>query len=276
MNKFVVVNGEIFNKDEVNLSHLFWENQQKLSRKIWFGFGGIPLFLENIQELTEEIDLLNLPCPAWIKNKRELFRITKRMLNKNRFYRSGYIHFQLFWNNKEFNNIITSQAFKTFDFPFSEKGILVNYSEVTKYSKNRLASFYSYNETMWNIATSENRDTVFQNSFIFNEKGVVCESISANIFFIRGNELYTPSLNTGCFNDKLRGKILEFASESELIITETQTLNKEEIYKMDELFIASEALGIQWILGIENKRFVHHYSEIIHKKLNEYLKSKVN
>jgi hypothetical protein len=45
---------------------------------------------------------------------------------------------------------------------------------------------------------------------------------------------------------------------------------------MNELFIAGEESGIQWILGVENKRFIHHYSEIIHEKLNDFLKGRVN
>lgn len=276
MNQFVIVNGNVVDKDDVNLSHLFWENQKKISREMWFGFGGIPLFTENIDLLIRELEILNLPCPDLLKNKRELFRITKRMLNKNKFYRSGFIHFQLFWNEKEFNTIITSQAFKTFNFPISEKGILVNFSDLEKYSKNQMNRFSFYSESFWNLVSAKNRETSFQNSIILNENQSVCECISSNIFLIKENELFTPSLNTGCFKGNLRNTILEISTQLNLKTTESSTLKKEDIFTMEELFIASEENGMQWILGVENKRFVHHYSEKINESLNDYLKEKVN
>jgi branched-chain amino acid aminotransferase len=58
--------------------------------------------------------------------------------------------------------------------------------------------------------------------------------------------------------------------------TESADIKREDIFHIDELFIASEETGIQWILGVENKRFVHEYSVSIHEKLNEYLKEKEN
>ena len=89
---------------------------------------------------------------------------------------------------------------------------------------------------------------------------------------IKGNALITPSLQTGCFEDKLRNTILEIASNFNLKVMESAKIKKEDLLQMDEIFIASEENGIQWILGVENKRFVHHYSAKIHEKLNEYLK----
>ena len=243
---------------------------------MWYGYGGIPLFSENIELLINQIDLLNIPCPALLKNNRELFRIIKRMLNKNKFYRSGFIHFQLFWNKKDFNIIISSEAFKTFDFPIAEKGILVNYSELKKQSKNTLNRFSFYNETFWNVASAQIGETSFQNSILFNENNFVCECISSNIYFISDNELLTPAIETGCYEDTLRKTILELAGQLNLRIVETATLKKEDVFKMNELFITGEESGIQWILGVENKRFIHHYSEIIHEKLNDFLKGKVN
>ncbi len=45
---------------------------------------------------------------------------------------------------------------------------------------------------------------------------------------------------------------------------------------MNEIFIVSEESGMQWILGIENKRFVHHFSEIFYEQLDQRLKNKIN
>jgi hypothetical protein len=56
---------------------------------------------------------------------------------------------------------------------------------------------------------------------------------------------------------------------------ESENIYKEDVLQMNEIFIAGEEYGIQWLLGVENKRYVHRYSAIIHEKLNDYLKKKV-
>ena len=93
---------------------------------------------------------------------------------------------------------------------------------------------------------------------------------------IKGNTLITPALETGCFEDLLRNLILEIAGEQKIKVLESDKISKEEMLTMNEIFIASERSGIQWILGIENKRFVHHFSEIIYEQLDRRMKEKVH
>ena len=84
--------------------------------------------------------------------------------------------------------------------------------------------------------------------------------------------LITPSLQTGCFEDKLRNTILGIATNINLKVVESAKIKKEDLTEMDEIFLASEENGVQWVLGVENKRFLHLFSAKIHEKLNEYLK----
>jgi branched-subunit amino acid aminotransferase/4-amino-4-deoxychorismate lyase len=276
MNRFVVFNGEVVEKDKINLSFLFWEEKIVISQKFWFGFGGIPLFNENTGLLLQQIEILKLPCPELLKNKNELFRVTKRMLNKNKFYRSGYLHFHVFWQENKLNTLITSEPSEKFEFPLTARGILVNFSEIVKFSKNEYYQYPFYNETFWKVVSAQNRNTYFQNSLILNENQSVCEAILANLFLINGETLFTPSLQTGCFDDTLREIIIEIARDLGFTISEADDIKKENVFGADELFIAGEVLGIQWILGVENKRFVHKNSEEIHQKLNSFLKEKAH
>ena len=283
MGRFIVIDGKVIEKGEVNVTHLLLNENVVLSQKIWFGFGGIPLFSENISLLIREMKVLQLPLPENFKNERELFRVTKRMLNKNKFYRSGLIFIQVFWNENSPATIITAKAYESFDFPFSPNGLFVNFSGLRKYSGAELARFPFYNEPLWKAAGlpdyvtqagSGPGDSLFQNSIILNEAGYVCECIKANIFMMKGNTLITPALKTGCYDDLLRNMIIETAAELKINVAESDKITKDEILKMNEVFIAGEERGVQWILGIENKRFVHRYSEVIYEQLNDRLKNK--
>ena len=104
---------------------------------------------------------------------------------------------------------------------------------------------------------------------------MVSEGIASNIFMIKENVLITPSLDSGCFEDTTRDIILETAQQLQLKTVELPNIKKEHILEMDEIFFASEETGIKWILGVDNKRFVHNYSSKIDRKINLILKKKV-
>ena len=272
---FIIINGEIVKKSETGFIPFFWDEPFVITQKIWFGFGGIPLFQENIDNIKLTLKTLNSDIPELFNDERELFRITKRMLNKNMFYRSGIITFNIYIGKTGINTIISSFAFPGFDFPLSKQGLIINFSEFEKYSGNPLNQFAFANQTQWKFAESRILGTPFNNSVFLNEKGVVCDCIAANIFMIKGKVIYTPAIETGCFTDSLRNLVLELAPETNLKVLESDEISKEDVIQMNEIFLASEVHGIQWVLGVGNKRYVHLYSEKIHELLNENLKKKV-
>lgn len=273
--EFIIVNGEIIKKEEANLTSFFWNEPLHLSQKMWFGYGGIPLFSENLEIIQRQIKLFKASIPALFRNKRELFRLTKRMLNKNKFYRSGLLHFNFYIYKSEVKFVITCSAFGEFEFPISENGLLVHFSDFRKNSKNPFNRYNFVSEPFWRTEKAENRENLFQNSIFLNENERISEAISANIFMIKNKVLITPALETGCYEDNLRKVILNISEQLQFKITETAILMKDDIFQMNELFLASEENGIEWILGVENKRFVHQSSKIIHNKVNEFLKNKV-
>ena len=145
--EFIIINSEIIQKEDVNLTRLLWDEPFVLSQKVWFGFGGIPLFDKNIDFLCEQLKVFNIEIPDFLENKRELFRISKRILNKNKFFRSGLINIQLFILDTKIDYVISSIGYSDFEFPFSNNGILVNFSEMKRRSINDLNRYLFYNKT---------------------------------------------------------------------------------------------------------------------------------
>jgi len=272
---FIIQNGEIVKKQDTGFTPYFWNEPFVITQKIWFGFGGIPLFQENLENLKLVLNMLNVMIPELLCDEQELFRLTKRMLNKNRFFRSGIIICQAFTGKTETNIIISSIAFPDFDFPISKQGLRINFSDLTKYSGNPQNQFAFFNAPQWKFAEAEISGTTFNNSIFLNENGNVCDCIAANIFLIKGKTLLTPAIETGCYNDTLRKHILMIALKANLKVCESDEIKKADVNQMNEIFIAGEEHGIQWVLGVGNKRFVHHYSEIIHEQINAVLKKKV-
>ncbi len=271
---FFIINDEIVKKEEADLTGLFLGDFRTISQKMWFGFGGIPLFNENLESLHRQAAALRLELPRIFSNKRELFRITKRMLNKNKFFRSGLVHFRMLWHDNKTTTLITATACENFDFPFSEKGLLLTFANLRKNSSNPWNAFSFFNESLWEAARAELKGTHFQNAIVLNENNAVCECAGANIFMVKNSELITPATTAGCYEDVIKPFIFEAARKESLGITETPSVKQDDLAEMDELFLASEQKGIQWVLGIENKRYLHSFSRRINDRVNRILETK--
>lgn len=272
---FLITNGKVVSKQEANLTEFMWNEPFVLSQKVWFGFGGIPLFHENIDSIEKQLNTFDISLPALFKNKRELFRLTKRMLNKNKYYRSGFITYQFFISGKNINTLVTSIAFNEFEYLFSPHGLLVHFSGFRKKSDSLLERFKVHNQYLWLAARSQTIKAGLHSSILLNENDKVCEGLAANIFMVKDDVVITPSLDSGCYNDVLRPVVLELAKSENLKIIETERITQEHLLNMDEVFFASEEKGIQWILGVDSKRFVHEISGKIYDRLNSYLENKV-
>lgn len=271
--EFVIANGQILKKEE--FVPFAYNDPVVLTRKIWYGFGGIPLFHQNVELIREELLLLKMAIPALLNDGNEFFRLVKRVLNKSRYYRSGFVTIKLFAESVKTDFMVECSAFEEFEFPVSQQGILLNFAEVPVFSGDPFVRFQFYNSLAWKTAEIANLQTPAQNSVFLNEKACVTHGIGANIFVVKGREIFTPAPETGCYIDVLRGLVIETVRKSGLKTRETVTLKKDDLLEMDEIFLASEAGGFQWVMGIGTKRFVQKFAFLICEKLNATLKEMV-
>jgi len=272
--KFLLVDGKMLEWNNVVLAEELIDSQHLITQKVWFGYGGIPLFEENVNQVIDQCEQLSIAIPPELKDKRELARITKRMLNKNKFYRSGLISIKILVSTSSVHTIISGNPFHEFIFPFSESGLLVKFSGIKKYAGNSLTRFLFFNERLWQASIAELNDKQFQQTVILNEQGYVCESAFNNIYMVAGDELITPSLQSGCHNNTIRPVVLKASEKTGLRISERNFITKEMLLTADEVFIASEETGLNWILGIETIRYIHYFSKEINVEINQLLKSK--
>ena len=77
----------------------------------------------------------------------------------------------------------------------------------------------------------------------YNKDKIITECAIRNIFFIKSNQLYTPSLDLGVLPGVMRDTILEIAKKQQLEIYESQIAFKS-IDDFDEAFISSSGIGI--------------------------------
>jgi len=273
--EFVLVNGEVTTRNEADFSGFAWNNALTIAQNVWFGYGGIPLLEENVTNLQLQLQSLGSELPPLFQNKRELFRLCKRVLNKNKFYRSGHLRFQFVISENEVAYIVSAINYEGSSFPNPAQGLLINVSPHRKVSTSSINRLRCHNRTFWKAAEVDNKNEPHLTPVFLNEKDMVCEGPAANIFLLKKKVLVTPSLESGCFEDVLRKIIIEQAAALKVQVIESDEIDVKMLRAADELFLASEARGIEWIMGIENKRFVRKFSIQIAEKTDDFLKEKV-
>jgi branched-chain amino acid aminotransferase len=88
------------------------------------------------------------------------------------------------------------------------------------------------------LSLDDARSRGFQEAIRVNESGRVASACMANVFWLKGDQLFTPHLLTGC----LAGTTREFICES-LNVNEIAP-NLDELRRADAIFLTSAGLGV--------------------------------
>jgi len=77
----------------------------------------------------------------------------------------------------------------------------------------------------------------------YNRQKIITEGAIRNIFFIKDNIIYTPSIDLGILNGITRQHVIQLVSSLDYMVKESN-INYDTINTMDEAFITSSAVDI--------------------------------
>lgn len=87
---------------------------------------------------------------------------------------------------------------------------------------------------------------------ILNHRMNICESTIANIFIIKNNIIFTPSLSEGCIAGVMRKFLVQSLPDLGYALKET-TISQQDLLEADEIFLSNSIYNIRWVGSIENK-----------------------
>lgn len=90
----------------------------------------------------------------------------------------------------------------------------------------------------------ERRTKNFDEIVLVNNQQAICEGGSSNIFWLKEDVVYTPSLLTGCIPGVMRKNIIRAIQSKGLTLIETINASPEELNSADEIFFTN-ATGIK-------------------------------
>jgi len=101
------------------------------------------------------------------------------------------------------------------------------------------------------------KENNYQNCILINEKKELVEALNSNVFLIRGNDILTAPLASGCINGIIRKKIIERLKKHDKFTISEVSISPFDLLKVDEVFLTNSINEIQ---------AVHKYRKKIYKQ----------
>ena len=122
------------------------------------------------------------------------------------------------------------------------------------------------NDRLRKLASVYAFENDFEDCVLLNEDKQITETITGAIFVVKGNQIKTPPLTSGCRSSVYRQVVIDLlAKQDELDLVE-DVVSPFELQKADELFVVSLSNGIQSVKQYRKKVFVSTTAESVFSK----------
>lgn len=149
----------------------------------------------------------------------------------------------------DLNTLISKREDRYKKLPILERKWKLKLSEVRRNTSSKLVKHKTFNYYE-NIMELEKAHLDSCDEVLFlNEKKQVAEGAISNIFFIEGDRLYTPSLDSGLLPGVMRKFIVEKFDAIE------KEIDFDKIRAYDSCFISNSLMGISPVIEIEDIKF---------------------
>ncbi|BDU50275.1 aminotransferase class IV [Haliovirga abyssi] len=142
---------------------------------------------------------------------------------------------------------------------------------IKSYFQNELGFLKSLNYMNNILARKELKKNSYYEGVFINRNRHITEGTISNIFFIKEDKIFTPSLDLNILNGIIRSKIIEISKLNNIKIEEGHYYY-DELLEADSIFFTNSLMknGLLWVKEIDNKLKQKH--EFITKIENEYKK----
>lgn len=221
-------------------------------------YNGHPFLLDDHYErLVDALDILQI---KWTMTKDDVILILKNLLIKNEL-KHAYVRFNVSAGIDEIglqtemyeepSVIVFIKPLATPGNVVEKEGVVLKQARNTPEGAFRLKSHHYLNNI---LGKREIGNVVNKEGIFLTEAGYVAEGIVSNLFFVKDNVLFTPSLQTGILNGITRAFIIKVAEELGIEVKEG-LFTTDELLSADEIFVTNSIQEVVPLYRIEGRDF---------------------
>ena len=148
-------------------------------------------------------------------------------------------------------------------------GLIVDVYTTFKKPYSELSHLKSNNALVYVMAGIYKKKFAYDEVFLLNQAGFLCEALYGNLFVYFDKTLYTPALTEGCVEGVMRRVVMDMAADEGIPVVEAQ-IHPDIMKEADEIFCTNAVQGVQWVMGYKQKRYFKRISRILQDKLQTW------
>ncbi|MCG6552598.1 MAG: aminodeoxychorismate lyase [Candidatus Magnetominusculus sp. LBB02] len=147
--------------------------------------------------------------------------------------------------------VIAARLFSPYPQDYYTNGIKLITAKIVRTPPGALNPMIKSLNFLNNILAKQEADgTGAQEALMLNINGHMAECAASNIFFAKGDTLYTPSVKSGILDGVMRAHVLQLASETGINALEGEFF-PATLYRADEVFVTNSIMEIMPVSAVD-------------------------
>jgi branched-subunit amino acid aminotransferase/4-amino-4-deoxychorismate lyase len=262
---FLLYNGRIIPEEELSLpvSNRAFQYSDGFFETIIFANGKPRFWTDHVARMQEACAILRLEFPEeflakdFLKQVFELGKINECgsiVRVKLKVWRAGQGLYTPQTNHVDW--LVTTQSFVQPPLIPLKVGICQTIATVA----SPFSGFKGINAPVYVLASLEKQDRSLDDLLLLDTQGNLAEGTYANLFWVKNQTIYTPSLLTGCLNGVMRRNIIRWAVKNNWQIQEGFYLPAE--LRNAEVVFTGNVTGLRPIRLLEDEELALDLSKL--------------
>lgn len=208
---------------------------------------------------------------------RKIKSLIEKTVSMNGF-KDTYVRLSLWKQDRGTGICISAKPYLAFPARVYARGFSACISTFVQNETSILSRIKSANYLLFMLAYQQAKRRGFDEAIILNSRGYIAECSRSNIFLVKAEELFTPSLDCGCLDGITRKIVLKLAKKFHIKACELN-LTPQELKESDEAFLTNSLMGIMPLVSLEgmpiNKGSSGKMTRLFIKEYNSLLKNAI-
>jgi branched-chain amino acid aminotransferase len=129
---------------------------------------------------------------------------------------------------------------------WQKEGLTITLYPFARKSMDAFANLKSANYLPYVLAQRYAAEKRCDDAIVLNAQNYLCDASKANIFLVKGRNIFTPALHQGCVNGVMRRVVIEEAKKLGYRVL-PDVVEEEQMLAAEEVFLTNAIQGIRWV-----------------------------
>jgi branched-chain amino acid aminotransferase len=149
---------------------------------------------------------------------------------------------------------------------WNDKGLTIDLYPYARKNTDAFSNLKTANFLPYVLAEIFAKERGLDDALVLNAFNFIADSSKANIFLIKGNEIFTPALHQGCVSGVMRRFLLEQLKANDYRIHQEE-ISEEQLLNADEVFLTNSIFDMRWVKAFRDKTFSSKQTFDIYQKI---------